>query len=335
MRKQLVAITMMSVVAVSIAACGNKEVENTTEESTIAEITVETTDESAGELEESLPIDDLEVEFESTETTEEREAENYEFTEVIETKEIESIEGVVNEEEDNEVTTMPTEFTIIELTGTRYAIQTANVRKGPGTNYEKIGSLTTNQAIIVTGRVDGTDWYQFELNGDKVYVSGKFLSKEKVTAETVSEESVVSEEVVMTAKEKAFCNKYGLTSLDDTAFIEDFDLMNKAMTELDFLYVEEDVAAAKAKGLSETDAGYYGVGDYGHEDWTEKYYGKNLYVMLAELEGDELAFIAIIVAGGFTDIKEYEYYMRVTGDGGCANSVAYWQLKEEGVISYP
>ena len=37
---------------------------------------------------------------------------------------------MVNEEEDNEVTTMPTEFTIIELTGTRYAIQTANVRNG-------------------------------------------------------------------------------------------------------------------------------------------------------------------------------------------------------------
>lgn len=44
--------------------------------------------------------------------------------------------------------------------GTMYAKQSVNVRKGPSTDYEKIGNLSFAQEINVTGAADN-GWYHF------------------------------------------------------------------------------------------------------------------------------------------------------------------------------
>jgi hypothetical protein len=41
----------------------------------------------------------------------------------------------------------------------------ANVRTGPGTNYERVGTLTSGQRALALGRSPGGDWIQIEYLG--------------------------------------------------------------------------------------------------------------------------------------------------------------------------
>lgn len=72
------------------------------------------------------------------------------------------------------------EYTYTEMNATMYATQTVNVRNLPNTDGEKIGSLSTNQEIIVIGQCNETSWYKFELDGQTAFVSNSYLSTEKV-----------------------------------------------------------------------------------------------------------------------------------------------------------
>lgn len=63
-----------------------------------------------------------------------------------------------------------------ETPETLYATIGLNIRKGPGTEYEIIGSLTKAQAILATGRTEN-GWIQFEINGQVCFASGNYLSE--------------------------------------------------------------------------------------------------------------------------------------------------------------
>ena len=65
------------------------------------------------------------------------------------------------------------------LDKTMYAKGSVNTRSGPSTDYEKLGGLTTNQEVHVTGQSKETGWYEIEINGSKQYVSNQFLSDTK------------------------------------------------------------------------------------------------------------------------------------------------------------
>ena len=77
----------------------------------------------------------------------------------------------------------PTPITVTEMNATKYAIQSVNVRKGPGTEYDKVGGLTTNEAITVTGKTDN-GWFRFTYNGAEAYVSAKYVADTKVVIPT-------------------------------------------------------------------------------------------------------------------------------------------------------
>lgn len=62
-----------------------------------------------------------------------------------------------------------------------YAQGNVNLRQGPSTDYEKSGSLSTNQQVHVTGQSKSTSWYQVEINGETHYVSNKYLASTKIT----------------------------------------------------------------------------------------------------------------------------------------------------------
>ncbi|MCR4686592.1 MAG: SH3 domain-containing protein [Lachnospiraceae bacterium] len=68
-----------------------------------------------------------------------------------------------------------------------------NVRTGPNTNYERIGSLEKGTDVEVTGVAD-TGWYRIKYNGQVGYVSNKFLITEEEykvleTAENAAKEA--------------------------------------------------------------------------------------------------------------------------------------------------
>lgn len=88
---------------------------------------------------------------------------------------------------------------IIEASGTYFIVNTdtLNVRSGGGTNYSILGSVVKDVQINVTGKTSN-NWYQFDYNGKKGYVSGNFLS----TTKPVEETNKVNEDKVDSSKDK-------------------------------------------------------------------------------------------------------------------------------------
>ena len=64
---------------------------------------------------------------------------------------------------------------------TMYASTSVSLRTGPSTDYEKVGSLSTNEAVTVTGVAD-TGWYRLDYKDTEVYVSNKYVQDTKVVS---------------------------------------------------------------------------------------------------------------------------------------------------------
>lgn len=107
--------------------------------------------------------------------------ETAESDEVASTPDSEAVESEASEPETSEP-----KFTVTEVTATKYATQSVNVRSGPSTDYDKIGGLTTNQEVQVTGQAS-TGWWRIQYNGSEAYVSDKYLSDSKVEKPAASE----------------------------------------------------------------------------------------------------------------------------------------------------
>src|SRR5699024_5486059 len=72
-----------------------------------------------------------------------------------------------------------------------YANADVNVRKGPTTDEEKIGTLSMSEEVSVTG-LTSTNWYRIKYNETTGYVSADYLQNEKPviqSAESVGDPS--------------------------------------------------------------------------------------------------------------------------------------------------
>ena len=132
----------------------------------------------------------------TTETTAQPEEPEQAEEVVTETTEIEvaSVEEPesTTEPSTEEVTEEPKpEYTYTDMSATMYATQTVNVRNLPNTDGEKVGSLSTNQEVAITGQAS-TGWYRIQYNGSEAYVSNKYLSDEKVEVKPATSESAAS-----------------------------------------------------------------------------------------------------------------------------------------------
>ena len=157
--------------ALIISLCAGCSAENTTTEQ--IETAVATT------TEENIP--------EQTETTipEETTAPTPEVTEEPSeetTAELETVEATTDQTSEPKPTEEP-EYTYTDMTATMYATQTVNVRDLPSTDGEKVGSLSTNQEVPITGQAS-TGWYRIQYEGGTAYVSDKYLADEKVEVQT-------------------------------------------------------------------------------------------------------------------------------------------------------
>lgn len=72
------------------------------------------------------------------------------------------------------------ESDIEPLDKTMYATGNINTRSGPSVDFTKVGGLTVNQEVHVTGQSKTTGWYEIEVDGAKQYVSHTLLSDTKV-----------------------------------------------------------------------------------------------------------------------------------------------------------
>lgn len=111
--------------------------------------------------------------------------------EPTETEEVieETTEAATEEptEEPTETVAQPTEaveetpaFTYTDVSATKYAQQSVNVRSLPNTDGEQLGALSLNQEVTVTGQCNETSWYRIDFNGTVGYVSNNYLGDAKV-----------------------------------------------------------------------------------------------------------------------------------------------------------
>ncbi len=54
-------------------------------------------------------------------------------------------------------------------------VQPVNVRSGPGTNYESLGTLSPNDVVKVTGKDPGSSWLQIDFKSEAGWVATEFL----------------------------------------------------------------------------------------------------------------------------------------------------------------
>ena len=93
-------------------------------------------------------------------------------------------DGLKDRPEETAVAALPPAATpgyeIEEIDETYYVLKPANVRSGPGTSFEKVGRLSLDNEVGVTGKVLGKPWLRIALEGgEEAYVYGPLLSAEK------------------------------------------------------------------------------------------------------------------------------------------------------------
>lgn len=155
MKKRIIAFTII-ISLLSLTACSNQATTSEPEPQTET-ISTEPETETISETT-SLEEETTETETETTKADEQ----------------LQSEAGQTTSEESN--------YTVTPMTATMYAQQAVNLRQGPGTTYDKTGSLSTNQSVEVTGYTDVASgkWYQLS-NGS--FVSSKYLSTDKVAVQ--------------------------------------------------------------------------------------------------------------------------------------------------------
>ena len=94
--------------------------------------------------------------------------------------------------EPEQTTVEESDYTVTPMTEqTMYAQQSVNLRQGPSTEYDKVGSLSTNQSVTITGYAETASgkWYQLS-TGE--FVSAKYLGTDKVVVQAPSNNSNTS-----------------------------------------------------------------------------------------------------------------------------------------------
>jgi len=71
-------------------------------------------------------------------------------------------------------------YTFEDMDATKYAKSTVNVRSLPNSDGEKLGGLSTNDEVKVTGKCAETGWYRIEYADGIAYISNDYLVDEKV-----------------------------------------------------------------------------------------------------------------------------------------------------------
>lgn len=149
-----------------------------------------------GKASEPMPIETTEAVEEVTETETEAIVEETTETEEVADEPTEAPAETPAAEEP------ASPYSYTELCQTMYAQSTVNVRDLPEQTGGKLGSLTTNQEVTVTGQCNETGWYRISYNGGEAYVSNSYLGTEKVAVKN-SQSSGKSSEATQTPAQEA------------------------------------------------------------------------------------------------------------------------------------
>ena len=93
------------------------------------------------------------------------------------------------------------EITVTELSATGEITSDVNVRKGPSTDYEKIGTVRAGETVTVTGEShDG--WYRIEFQGGEGFVYGKYMTIVSTAVDAESAENADGQQKTLDESEE-------------------------------------------------------------------------------------------------------------------------------------
>ena len=189
--KRIMSGILAVTLAASLCACENTEESSEANDSTdTTAVTVVTTTAPAPETtapETTTTVATTEAE-ETTTTTQETTATTTTTTTATTTTTTTTAATTTKAPETTVTTTKATTTAIVteKASGTMYANQSANVRKGNGTNYDVVATVKKNEAVTITGKCSN-GWYAVKTAAGKTgYMSSKVLSANKVTEATTT-----------------------------------------------------------------------------------------------------------------------------------------------------
>lgn len=188
------AALMLSTILIS---CGNSSSADAVDETSIVleEVVEETSDENTNEgavlIENNTSISDAEV------VEKQQEVEELTATEKEKTTE------EIVEEVSTEKTYDTDDIKLYDKEEVYYVQQSVNVRKGPGTDFDKVGNLKINDELKVLGESKTTPWKEISYNGDIAFVHGDYIGIDKIDLEAIKaqqeEQAKLAEQQAQTA----------------------------------------------------------------------------------------------------------------------------------------
>ena len=192
--KKSVTVAIAVLTLLSLAKCGNsgasnvdnitsqmeQEYENeidTAGDYDIATLEKESVEEEVSSMKDEIQESDQVVNTEEATSIEEGKKENKkESKEENKQENVVDVEPIVEEQKP--------EYVITDVSKTMYVNSSANVRSQPDKNEDKVGTLSPNDEVKVTGLVDN-GWYRVSYNGGEAYIKADLLSDEKKTDSAV------------------------------------------------------------------------------------------------------------------------------------------------------
>lgn len=165
------------IICIGLTGCGGKDNEDALEVSSLSGVEQEDdiiTDETGSDAEdENIVIDDIVDTNEAADNVAQMDTDNSNANEDT-------------DEKTKEAKLPEYEVTPLEESIVMYASTAVNVRKGPSTDFEIIGSLNRGRDVTVTGQAD-TGWYEILYNEETAFVSNSYLQNEAPEEEPVPE----------------------------------------------------------------------------------------------------------------------------------------------------
>lgn len=200
--KRVKCIILIAILTLAMAACNTSAVTTSEDISSGSENTeVVSSEEGSEELQESSVEAEKEASGQASE--EDMKEEQDSSKEEVSDSENASEETSETEEvsEEKEKSEEP-EFTVEEYNAVLFVKKAVNVRKGPSTDYEKIGGLNKGEQIQITGIAD-TGWYQIQYNGETAYVASSYLMDEASYQAMIAEEEAAALAAQQAAQQQA------------------------------------------------------------------------------------------------------------------------------------
>lgn len=86
-------------------------------------------------------------------------------------------------------------YTVSDMSAIMYATQQVNLRSGASSEYSKLGALSKDQSVSVTG-IASTGWYRISWNNTDAFVSNKYLTDKAPSKEVMSAEVDIVPETI-------------------------------------------------------------------------------------------------------------------------------------------